>query len=321
MFTRARFALRAVACAALALLVAGSVAAQPSLTTVRVGLVPTDDITPLVYAIRSGMFRKAGLDVQLIAGSSGAAMTAAVVSGSYEFGKSSLLSILNAHLRNLPIAMVASEAVYDAKAPYAQLVASADSPIASAKDMNGKTVGTPSLNDLDQLATMSWVGENGGDPSSLHVIELPQSTAVAAVEQHRVDATVMHYPVLAEALATGKTKAVAPVYSAISPRFVFAAYFSSTSYAKAHPEIVRTFAQTVYRAAAYTNSHHDATVQMMAEVTKAPANEIAHMARVDGATDLEPAQIQPLIDAAAKYKLIPRSFPANDLLQYAPDVK
>jgi NitT/TauT family transport system substrate-binding protein len=321
MLTRPRLAFRAALCSALLLLLVHAAGAQSTLTPVRVGLVPTDDVTPLVYAIRSGMFRQAGLDVQLIPGSSGAAMTAAVVSGSYEFGKSSLLSVLNAHLRNLPIAMVASEAVYDGQQPYAQLVVSNDSPLTSAKDMDGKTVGTPSLNDLDQLATMAWIGANGGNPASFHVIELPQSAAIAAVAGHRVDATVMHYPVLAEALATGKEKALAPVYSAISPRFVFAAYFSSTNYAKSHPDVVRKFVQTVYRAAAYTNGHHEATVQMMAEVTKAPASEIATMPRVDGATSLDPAQIQPLIDAAAKYRLIPKAFPARDLLQYAPDVR
>ena len=315
-----RVPVRAAAVAAVLLLASHAAGAQPALTKIRVGGVPTDDLTPLIYAIKSGMFQKAGLDVELAGGNSGAATAAAVASGTYEFGKSSMLSLLNAHLRNLPLEMVASEGLYDAKNPYAQLIVAGDSPLKTGKDLNGKTIGTPSLNDLDQLATMAWVGENGGDPSSLKIVELPQSTAVAAIAQHRVDATVMHYPVVQEALAQ-KEKALAPVYSAISPKFVFAAFFTSENYAKAHPEIMRAFAQTLYRAAAYTNTHHQDTVQMMADATKAPAAIVEKMVRVDGATSLDPAQVQPIIDAAAKYKLIPRAFPASELLQYAPDVK
>lgn len=312
---------RALALIAAVLLLASGTQAQPALTTVRVGLVPTDDITPLVYAIRSGMFRKEGLDVQLVPGSSGAAMAAAVVSGSYEFGKSSMLAIINAYLRKLPLVMVGSEGFYDGKQPFAQLIIAADSDYKTGQDLNGKIIGTPSLNDLDELSTKAWVDQTGGDISSLKVVELPQSATIGAVAEHRVDATVMHYPVLAEALAGGKERALYPVYSAISPHFVFAAYFTSQGYAEQHPDVVRKFMQTVYRAAAYTNAHHQETVQMMAEVTKAPAATIEHMIRVDGATSLEPKDIQPMIDVAAKYKAIPRSFPAAEMLRYAPNVR
>lgn len=312
---------RALALAAAVLLLASGAQAQPALTTVRVGLVPTDDITPLVYAIRSGMFRKQGLDVELESGSSGAAMAAAVVSGSYEFGKSSMLAIVNAYLRKLPLVMVGSEGFYDAKEPFAQFVVAADSDFKSGADFNGKTIGTPSLNDLDELSTKAWIDQTGGDISTLKVVELPQSATIGAVAEHRVDGTVMHYPVLAEALAGGKEKALYPVYSAISPHFVFAAYFTSESYAQQHPDVVRKFVQTIYRAAAYTNAHHAETVAMMADATKAPADTIAHMIRVDGATDLDPKDIQPLIDVAAKYKAIPHAFPASEMLKYAPNVR
>ncbi|HXF33233.1 MAG TPA: ABC transporter substrate-binding protein, partial [Candidatus Acidoferrales bacterium] len=96
-----RSIVRATACVAALALCTPAVSAQPALTLIRVGGVQTDDITPLIYAIRTGMFRKEGLDVQSVASNSGAATAAAVVSGSYEIGKSSLLSLMNAHLRKL----------------------------------------------------------------------------------------------------------------------------------------------------------------------------------------------------------------------------
>ena len=311
-------AVRALAACAIIITFGSAGEAQPALVPVTVGLVPTDDITPLVYAIRTGMFRKAGLDVQIAPGGSGAAMAAAVVSGSYTFGKASMLSIINAHLRKLPLAMIGSEAVYDSKDPYAELVVASDSTAKTCKDLSGQVIGTPSLNDLDALATMACVDQAGGDPTSLKLIELPQSATLGALHEHRVAATVMHEPVLAEALAGGQQRVLAPAYTAISPHFVFASYFTSLSYAQAHPDVVSKFMSTIYRAAAFTNTHHQATVQMMAETTKAPADIIAHMARVDGATALNPREIQPMIDVAAKYHLISNAFPAGEMLQFAP---
>jgi NitT/TauT family transport system substrate-binding protein len=264
------------------------------------------------------MFKNAGLDVQMEAGNSGTAMAAAVVSGSYTFGKSSLLAIINAHLRKLPLAMIGSEAVYDSKSPYAELMVANDSDAKSCKDLAGKIIGSPSLNDLDSLATMACVGQAGGDTATLKLVELPQSASIASLQEHRVDGTILHEPVLAQAIAANQARVLAPAYSSISPHFVFAAYFTAESYAQAHPDIVRKFMEIIYRASAYTNAHHAATAQMMADATKAPLDVVQRMNRVDGATSLDAREIQPLIDAAAKYHLIPAAFPATDMLQYAP---
>src|ERR1700720_4301689 len=85
-------------------------AQQPQLTVIHVGGVFSDDMTPVFYAQKAGLFRKEGLDVQLVPSTSGPAMTAAVLSGTYEFGKSSLLAAVNAHLRGLPLSVIAAGA-------------------------------------------------------------------------------------------------------------------------------------------------------------------------------------------------------------------
>jgi ABC-type nitrate/sulfonate/bicarbonate transport system substrate-binding protein len=155
----------------------------------------------------------------------------------------------------------------------------------------------------------------------LKFVELPQSTTAPALAGHRVDGSIMLQPMLADAVATKEVKALSPAYDAIASSFVFAAYFTSADYAKAHPEIVAKFTRVLYEAAAYTNKHHAETAPIMAEVDKIPLPVIAQMPRVDGATGLNPAQFQPVIDAAAKYGLIPHGFPAREMLASAPGLK
>jgi len=112
--------------------------AQTPLTVVRVAGVQTDDITPLVYAIRTGMFARAGLDVQSMPTNSGAATAAAVASGAYEVGKSSLLSLMNAHLRNLPLVVIAAGVVHETRNPFAKLVVARTNRTERAKTLTGR---------------------------------------------------------------------------------------------------------------------------------------------------------------------------------------
>jgi ABC-type nitrate/sulfonate/bicarbonate transport system substrate-binding protein len=64
---------------------------------------PAESATNLYYAIKTGMFAHAGLDVTMVATNSGAAGTTAVITGTYELVRTSLLPLLSAHLRGIPL--------------------------------------------------------------------------------------------------------------------------------------------------------------------------------------------------------------------------
>ena len=104
-------------------------------------------------------------------------------------------------------------------------------------------------------------------------------------------------------------------YSAIAERFVFGAYFANADWAAKHADAVNKWVRVTYEAGVYTNAHHAETAQMMADFTKIPLAVMQKIARIEAATRAtsDPALFQPLIDAAAKYKNIPRSFPAREL--------
>jgi NitT/TauT family transport system substrate-binding protein len=288
--------------------------AQTPLTVVRVAGVQTDDITPLVYAIRTGMFARAGLDVQSMPTNSGAATAAAVASGAYEVGKSSLLSLMNAHLRNLPLVVIAAGVVHETRNPFAKLVVAANEPYRTGKDFDGKTIAVSALNDLSTVSVDTWLEKNGGDAHSVHFVELPVSAMLTAVVEHRVDAAFILYPPLAEALSSGKVRAVSAPYDAIAPFFVLSGWFTTTDYAAKHPDVIRTFVRVMYEAARYANGHPGETAPMMSDLTKVPMSIYQTMPRVGAATSTNPKDWQPLIDAAAKYGVIPRAFPAKDFI-------
>lgn len=306
--TRARWLAALAATAAAAPQIAR---AQP-LEKISLTGVPTDDMTPVYYALRNGLYQKAGIDLEIVAAGSGSAATAAVVSGTYPVGKTSPVAALVAHLRGLPLWVVGHGPMWEAKNPFTLTLVANDSGIKTAADLNGKIISTAGLNDLAQLGVIAWVDKNGGDITSLKWVEIPNSAQAEAVIEHRAAACTLNEPAITAAVETGKMHVFAEGFSAIGEHFPSGVYIAHADFFAAHPELVRRWMRVTYDAAIYTNAHKTETEAMMAEITKIPQAILHKMPRVNDGTATDPALMQPLIDAAAKYHFLTRSFPAKE---------
>ena len=311
-----RIGLYAVAAVLVTALVPGRIppAGAQQLPVVRVDSTMADDLTPVYYAVHTGMYKKAGIDVELTISPTGSAVAEAVVAGSEDLGKSSLVNLMNAHDHGVPIELTTPGAMYDARAPFAEMVAATGSPMKSAADLAGKLIGVPYLNDFNELVAKMWFAKSGGNVADLKFVEIPNSAQAAAIAQHRIDAAILQEPELSQALATGTVRVLGLPYSAISPSFMFAAWFATTSWAKQHASLLDTFNRVTAQATEITNAHPDLTSTMMSEATKIPLAVMTKMRRVKTATELEPEMVQPLIDAAAKNGAIPHGFAAETFI-------
>jgi NitT/TauT family transport system substrate-binding protein len=285
------------------------------LVKVRLAGVHTDDLTPVYWGLQNGLYQKAGLDIEMIAANSGTAATTAVVAGTYELGKGSVMASLVAHLRGLPLTLIANGVVWDPKAPSTVAVVAADSPIKQPRDLTGKIASAAALNDIVTLTIANWVDKDGGDSKTIKWVEIPNSAEAAALEQHRIDVCQLNEPMYTAAIEGGKIRPLGDGLSgkAIAEHYVIAVFFAHKDFATKNPEVVRKFAQITYEAARYTNAHHAETAQMMSEVTKIPLETFRKIFRAPSATSGDPTLLQPVIDLAAKYGNITHVFPAKDI--------
>jgi NitT/TauT family transport system substrate-binding protein len=285
-----------------------------TLPTVRVGGTPNDDMTPIVYAFDSGMFAKAGLGVVIQKSTSGSAAAVAVAAGATDIAKSSINSIFDAHEKGVPFTILTPSVMYDTRKPRSGgFLLPLNSPIKSGKDLNGQTVAVAALGSIGKVAILGWAEQHGGDPSSIKFVEIPFTAVPSALEAGRIVAGETADPVRADAMATGRF-AFLPAYDSIGTFFVGAVVYTTRGYSEAHPEIVKTFCRVFYEAARFTNAHPEATVKMMADYTGVASDVIAKMVRVTAGTELVPAQIQPAIDASAKYGTLKKAFPAREII-------
>jgi NitT/TauT family transport system substrate-binding protein len=285
-----------------------------TITPVRVASTLDDNLTPILWGQQSGIFKKYGLDVSLQTFPSGAAQASALTGGAIDIGKSSMLSLINGHLRGVNFHIVSGAGIYLAEKPFTGLVVAKSSPIRTAADLDGKTISSPSLRDLGDISILAWMDQHGGDSSTLKNVELPNAAVAQALVQGRIDAAVLDNPTLYNAVSSGDVRILARSYDAIAKRFLMSAWFCTPMYAEKNPDVLRSFTKAFYESAAFTDKHHDQTVDLLARYSHIDSEVIRHMVRTETALTLQASDLQPLINVAAKYKVIDRVFPASDML-------
>jgi NitT/TauT family transport system substrate-binding protein len=299
-----------------ALLASADVAqSQPAPTPIVVALSHTIDATPLYYALRQGLFEKAGLSVTLNAMASGGLATVAVVGGSAQVGLANTLSDTTAHEKNIPLLMIAGAGLYDAAAPLARIFVASDSPIRTAKDLENRVVAVSGLHDLLVLSVKAWLAQGGVDPANVHFVEIAQAAMLPALEQKRVDAIANFEPFATAVETSGHARTLAAPYTAIARQFLVTAWFVHGPWAAAHRDVALRFAQVIHQATLYSNAHIQEMVPIVASYTGMTPEVAAQALRTQKrAASLNPAQIQPVIDAAAKFHEMSAAFPARDVV-------
>jgi NitT/TauT family transport system substrate-binding protein len=272
------------------------------------------DATPILWAQKSGMFAKAGIDLDLGRLPTGAAVTTAVAGGSLNIGKSTFFSVVAAFAHGVPIVVIAPGVVYDSRYPNGALVVTKDSPVHTAADLTGKIISVNNLSEPTRPATELWLQKNNVPKDVVKFVEVPMSAMSAALDAKRVDIAFLTVPVIDEVLATGKYRILDPVLNEIAPRWWFSAVIASRDWATANRDTVKKVASVIEASAAYTNAHHGELSAQIADLIGATPASVANMTWPQGGTAIVPGEMQPVIDLSVKAGFIPKGFDARDMI-------
>lgn len=301
---------------ALALLAGPLPSPAQTLPTLRIATTPIDAGAEPYYAREIGLFRAAGINVEIATIASGAGVAAAVAGGAADIGQSNIVSLATAHERGIPFVIIAPASLYTTKVPQSALVVAKNSPIRTAHDVEGKTLATNGLKTIAQIGPMAWLDRNGASSSNVKWVEMPFSAITAAIVAGRVDGGLLSEPELSESLSNGSVRVLSYCYDAIGNDFLIGAWFATNDWAKAHPALVRSYAAIMADTARWARTHTTESARILENETKiamVPATK-----RVLFGERVEPAAVQPLIDVAARYGVLKAAFPASDLLYARP---
>ena len=285
-----------------------------TLTPLHVVTTPTDTGAQVYYAIDEGFFKKAGFDVTVDAINSGAAIANAVTGGTYDIGQTSVAALAIAHDRGIPYVVIAPGAAYTSKTPTSELLVSATSSIRTASDLTGKTIAVVGLKGLTQLAVQAWLEQNHVPSSGVKFIELTFNEMPAALAANRIDAAFVAEPALDRA-RQGGARIIGHPYDAVASNFLVGAWFTTRDYAQRNADVIRRFRSGLETAAVYANAHPKEMAQYIAPFTGIDEAKLRQWTRAQVATTpIVPADIQPVIDVAAKYRFIDKPFPASEII-------
>lgn len=305
------------AAAALALLTPALPAGAQSLTTVTVVAQPVDVTGNLWYALDQGYFTKAGLSVQIVGIANPALIVQAVSGGTVDFGSTSLMSIARAHLGGIDVELVAPSGASSIKAPLEGIIVGNDSGIKTAKDLAGKTMVVSVLGSIIQVEALSWIDKQGGDWKSIKWVEAPPSADGAMVASGKVDGSVITETFLSSAIANNDGKLLSYVGSDISPMLVEGGYFASGDFVRKNPDVVKRFASALIEAGKWANTHRAEAAAIIQKYSQQTPSPIAHHAVFPDT--FHASDLQPLLDAGAKYGALKNTFPATDMV--APNLR
>jgi NitT/TauT family transport system substrate-binding protein len=304
--SRARF----TALTAAAMVAPRAVRAQAA--TIRFGTSPFADSYLIPnYAQEIGAYRNAGITVELIPFPSAGAVGTALAGGAIDAGHSDVIVVANAYNHGVPWQLFAGGGIYSSDAPTTLLCVAPNSPIRTAKDLEGKQVGVVSLASISSLGVRSWIESNGASLANVKFFELPFAAMVPGLTRGDLAAAFIAEPFLTQ--VRSDIRVLARAYDAIAKEFFISAMFASQAWLAANGATARKLAGALNETIRWANTHHDETAPLCATATKIPLDVVKRMTRVRYAA-LEPKLVQPVLDAAVRYKSIDKAVNASDII-------
>lgn len=284
-------------------------------TTVTVGLIPIVDVAPLYLGQKKGFFSERGLKLEFSGAQGGAAIVPGVASGQFEFGFSNMTSLMIAQSNDVPVKAVANgiASTGEVGKDFEALTVKGDSPIKSARELEGKKVAINTLKNINETAVRASVREAGGDPDKVELVELAFDQMPAALDGGRVDAAMVVEPALATIKSQGGREIASPMID-IAPKLTVAMYFTSTRYARKNPEVVKKFQEATAESLAYADSHPDEVREIVTTYTKIPADVLAKVTLPKWPAEPNRAAIEELAELGARDGLFKQTPDLDELL-------
>jgi NitT/TauT family transport system substrate-binding protein len=289
------------------------VAAQ-STPVIRLGTGPDQSVTPILYAISAGIYKKYGITVEPVAVGSGSAAAAALAGGSVDIAKTSAIGTITAVAKGLPFTAIGSLGHYESARPNYALLVLSDGPIKAPDDLAGKTFASLSLVDQNSVSTQAWLDAHHVDRSTIKYLEVPPSASLAALEARRIDAVTTFEPFYSQMVESGKARVLGFPMDAVARRFPDTLMFAKPDWVNANRATVDKFLRATREAAAYVSTHENETLPLLVKFLNLDAAALGHQHFPPRGVGLTAADLQPVIDAAAKYGVIPNVFPAQQMI-------
>lgn len=266
------------------------------------------------YGVDIGTFARAGLNVDLTTQPTVASVVEAVASNNADVGQGDVIQLANAITRgNLPLAIFAGGGIYSRLGKSLGLAVAPGSSYRTARDLEGQTIGVITLNSLMAVGVQAWLRQNGADLAKVKLIEMLFPQMPPAIAKGLVAAAFMGEPFLS--FSGVDLRVLARPYDAIANEFYFGCWFANKDWLTKNAAAARKFVTALYDTARWCNGHPKETTAMLSGHAKLDLSWLQKTDRIGFATSLDPRLMNPILQQAYAYRVLPKQVAASDLIQ------
>src|SRR5436190_3152497 len=230
-----------------AVLLAHSARAQ---TKIQVGCTATSDCASAMVGVDEGIFKRHGLDVEMVLIGINSNIPAAILSNSIQIGGPTSTVFLQAVDGGLDLVAVEGASIMNQSsnenvAAIVRTGVEAKAPV----DFVGKKVGAPGLGAFLHVLFRKWLTEKGVDPKGVNFVEVTFPTMNDVLKSGAVDAVLTAEPFVTRMTAAGTGHVGARYAVELSRTEPIILYAASRDWAEKNPEAIKNFRAGIAEAA------------------------------------------------------------------------
>jgi NitT/TauT family transport system substrate-binding protein len=313
MFRSRAEALRLAGSAAAMTLVRPIAARAQAAPVIRMGTILADSFAQPFYAVDGGFLDRAGITGQVTVFPGSGAIATAVAAGAIDIGLCDAIVIGNGLVHDIPFATIAGSGLFKATEPTGLLCVDNASALRDAKDLAGKSISAPSLGSLTTVAVQEWLLQNHADPYGSKFLELPFAQVAPALARGTVNAGYIGEPVLSSVLGV-TTRSIGNPYAALGPQVLVCNWVTTHDWLNANRDLAKRFVGAMYATAQWANAHRELTAPILGKYSKIDLDTIKAIHRATYATGYDPKMLAPTLDAAYRFKVLPRPVTTGELM-------
>jgi NitT/TauT family transport system substrate-binding protein len=268
-----------------------------------------------MVAVDEGIFRKHGLDAEMVLIGINSNIPAAILSNSIQIGGPTSTVFLQAADGGLDLVAVAGASIMNptSNANIAAFVRNGIT-IKEPKDFVGKKVGAPGLGAFLHVLFVKWLVEKGVDPKTVNFVEVTFPTMADIIKSGGVDAVLTAEPFVTRMTNAG-LGAVGARYGAELARtepIIF--YTAARDWAEKNPDAISKFRDAIAEGAAIVNSDRAKASASISKFTKQPIELVKASPPNQSEPALKAEQLGWWIDVMSSQKMLQTRLDLNKLI-------
>jgi NitT/TauT family transport system substrate-binding protein len=286
--------------------------ARAQTSTIRIGASGAATQAEGYFADQLGYFKQSGITATITTTLRGAETLAAISRGDLDFASATPQGVANAIIHNIPLRIIAVGSIY-VDPPAVGLYVAKDSKINRASDLSNTTVAVNSLNDSQSLGIWQWMTDNKVDPTTIKIVEIPFGAIGAALKRGEVAAGCLVEP-FATAASKEDARLVPGVYASLGRHWALGVWYAQKEYIDKNPSLVKQVVTALYATGKHVNANPASVEQILVTYTKLPLETIRAIVKPVWAERPERSSIEPQLVSAAKFKVISRPVPYEEIM-------